>query len=81
MKVIFAGTPAFAAQSLQAILAAGHQVVLALTQPDRPAGRGMLMQVSPVKALAIEHHIPVLQPPRVVVIRGYGVLLQALLQG
>ena len=63
MKVIFAGTPAFAAQSLQAILAAGHQVVLALTQPDRPAGRGMLMQVSPVKALAIDHHIPVLQPP------------------
>ena len=63
MKVIFAGTPAFAAQSLQAILAAGHQVVLVLTQPDRPAGRGMLMQASPVKALAIEHHIPVLQPP------------------
>ncbi|MCE7504872.1 methionyl-tRNA formyltransferase [Polynucleobacter sp. IMCC30063] len=63
MKVIFAGTPEFAAQSLRAILAAGHQVVLVLTQPDRPAGRGMLMQASPVKVLALEHDIPVLQPP------------------
>ena len=62
MKVIFAGTPEFAAHSLRAILAAGHEVVLVLTQPDRPAGRGLHMQISPVKALAVERGIPVLQP-------------------
>ncbi len=62
MKVIFAGTPEFAAHSLRAILAAGHEVVLVLTQPDRPAGRGLQTQISPVKALAVERGIPVLQP-------------------
>ena len=62
MKVIFAGTPEFAAHSLHAILAAGHEVVLVLTQPDRPAGRGLQTQISPVKALAVERGIPVLQP-------------------
>ena len=44
MKLIFAGTPEFAAQALRALLAAGHQVALVLTQPDRPAGRGMALQ-------------------------------------
>ncbi len=53
MRVIFAGTPEFAAHALQAIVAAGHDVALVLTQPDRPAGRGMALQPSPVKRLAI----------------------------
>ena len=62
MKVAFAGTPEFAARALQAILAAGFEVPLVLTQPDRPAGRGMQLQASPVKHLAQAHGIPVLQP-------------------
>jgi len=62
MKVIFAGTPVFAAQALQAISAAGHEVALVLTQPDRPAGRGMTLQPSPVKQLALENGLAVFQP-------------------
>ena len=62
MKVIFAGTPEFAAQALQTIVEAGHEVVLVLTQPDRPAGRGMSLQASPVKKLALEKSIEVFQP-------------------
>jgi methionyl-tRNA formyltransferase len=62
MKVVFAGTPAFAAQALQALLAAGFEVPLVLTQPDRPAGRGMKLQASPVKQLAQAHGIEVAQP-------------------
>jgi methionyl-tRNA formyltransferase len=62
MKIVFAGTPEFAAQALRAIHDAGHQIVLALTQPDRPAGRGMHLQASPVKEFALEKNIPVLQP-------------------
>ena len=49
MKIVFAGTPEFAAQAMRAIENAGHQIVLALTQPDRRAGRGMHLQASPVK--------------------------------
>jgi len=62
MKLIFAGTPDFAALALQAIVAAGHEVALVLTQPDRPAGRGMTLQASPVKKLALEKGIEVFQP-------------------
>lgn len=62
MKVIFAGTPEFAAQTLRSIICAGHEVVSVLTQPDRPAGRGMHIQASPVKILAQEKNIPILQP-------------------
>ena len=62
MKVIFAGTPAFAAQALTAIIAAGHEVALVLTQPDRPAGRGMALQPSAVKQVALAHGIEVFQP-------------------
>ena len=64
MKLIFAGTPEFAARALEALLAAGHQVVLVLTQPDRPAGRGMALQASAVKKVALGHDIPVFQPER-----------------
>jgi methionyl-tRNA formyltransferase len=62
MRLIFAGTPEFAAQALQAIVAAGHDVTLVLTQPDRPAGRGMTLQPSAVKKVALEHGIEVFQP-------------------
>ena len=64
MKLVFAGTPNFAARALEALLAAGHQVVLVLTQPDRPAGRGMVLQASAVKKVALAHGIPVFQPER-----------------
>ena len=62
MRIVFAGTPDFAAAALAALLAAGHQVVLVLTQPDRPAGRGLKLLPSPVKALAQQHGIAVAQP-------------------
>jgi len=62
MKIVFAGTPEFAAQAMRAIHSAGHEIVLALTQPDRRAGRGMHLQASPVKEFALEKNIPVLQP-------------------
>ena len=62
MKVIFAGTPDFARVSLERLLQAGFEVPLVLTQPDRPAGRGMKMQASPVKQCALIHGIRVEQP-------------------
>lgn len=62
MRVVFAGTPEFAAHALRAITAAGHTVVLVLTQPDRRAGRGMHLHASPVKELAISKGFPLLQP-------------------
>ncbi len=62
MRLIFAGTPEFAAQALQAIIEAGHDVALVLTQPDRPAGRGMTLQPSAVKKVALAHGIEVFQP-------------------
>ncbi|MDP1687364.1 methionyl-tRNA formyltransferase [Hydrogenophaga sp.] len=62
MKLIFAGTPEFASVALARLLAAGFQVPLVLTQPDRPAGRGMKLQASAVKQLALAHHIAVAQP-------------------
>ncbi len=91
MRVVFAGTPDFAALALQAILTAGHEVRLALTQPDRPAGRGMSLQPSAVKRLAAERGIEVFQPltlkdaaaqakvagerPDVMVVAAYGLIL------
>ncbi len=91
MRLIFAGTPDFAAQALRAIVAAGHEVALVLTQPDRPAGRGMALQPSPVKRLALENGIAVFQPPtlrdaavqaqlaavgaEVMVVAAYGLIL------
>lgn len=62
MRVIFAGTPEFARVGLQRLLDAGFTVPLVLTQPDRPAGRGMKLQASPVKQCALSHGIPVSQP-------------------
>ena len=62
MRLIFAGTPGFAATALHALIAAGHHIVLVLTQPDRPAGRGMHIKSSAVKTLALVHGLPVAQP-------------------
>jgi methionyl-tRNA formyltransferase len=62
MRVVFAGTPEFAAVALDALLAAGFSVPLVLTQPDRPAGRGMKLQASAVKQRAVAAGIPVAQP-------------------
>jgi methionyl-tRNA formyltransferase len=62
MRLIFAGTPEFAQVAMAALHAAGHEVVLVLTQPDRPAGRGMKLQPSPVKQWALDHGVAVAQP-------------------
>ncbi len=62
LRVIFAGTPEFASVALADLITAGIDVALVLTQPDRPAGRGMKLQASPVKLLALQHGIPVAQP-------------------
>lgn len=91
MKLIFAGTPVFAAQALQALIDAGHDIPLVLTQPDRPAGRGMKLKPSPVKELALQHGLRVEQPltlktpeaqalvadvgAEVMVVAAYGLLL------
>lgn len=91
MKIVFAGTPDFAATALAALYQAGHQISLVLSQPDRPAGRGMSLQASPVKRLALEQGTQVFQPlslkeeaaqarlrqeaPDVMVVAAYGLLL------
>lgn len=91
MRLIFAGTPEFAARALSALIQAGHDIPLVLTQPDRPAGRGMKLMPSPVKRLALEHGLQVLQPenlkgvdiqaqlasfsPEVMIVAAYGLLL------
>lgn len=62
MRIIFAGTPEFAAVAVQALHGAGFEIPLVLTQPDRPAGRGMQLHASAVKQFAIAHQIPVAQP-------------------
>ncbi len=65
MRLVFCGTPEFAVPVLKAVIAAGHEVALVITQPDRAAGRGMAMQASPVKQAAVEHGIEVVQPEKI----------------
>ena len=93
MKIIFAGTPVFAAHALEALLKAGHEIAMVLTQPDRPAGRGMQVTSSSVKRLAQQHELPLLQPHSlkqseidaqltsinadVMVVAAYGLILPA----
>ena len=62
LKIVFAGTPDFAARHLAALLSSEHDVIAVYTQPDRPAGRGKKLTASPVKHIALEHDIPVYQP-------------------
>lgn len=91
MRVVFMGTPAFAVPALEALIAAGHEVVAAYSQPARPAGRGMHLQASPIQRLAEQHGITVCTPtslkspqaqeefaafkPDVAVVAAYGLLL------
>lgn len=93
LKVVFAGTPEFAARHLRALLDSGQQVIAVYTQPDRPSGRGKQLLPSPVKELAVARGIPVLQPaslkgdgprhelagldPDVMVVVAYGLILPA----
>ena len=65
MKIIFMGTPDFSVGTLEALIAAGHEITLVVSQPDKPKGRGKEMQATPVKTCALEHHIPVFQPVKV----------------
>ena len=65
MKLIFCGTPQFAVPTLEAVIAAGHEVALVVTQPDRAAGRGMEMQASPVKRAAVELGLALTQPDKI----------------
>jgi methionyl-tRNA formyltransferase len=91
MRIVFAGTPEFAAQALAALLAAGHHLPLVLAQPDRPSGRGLSLKTGAVKRLALEQGLPVYQPaslkspeshqpimdarPDVMVVAAYGLIL------
>jgi len=91
MRILFMGTPDFAVPSLQALLAAGHEVVGVFTQPDKPKNRGMKLQAPPVKVEALAHDIPVFQPvklrdgsalslieslaPELIVVAAYGRIL------
>ncbi|WP_088828131.1 methionyl-tRNA formyltransferase [Marinobacter sp. es.048] len=91
MRLVFAGTPDFAATALKALIAAGHTIVGVYSQPDRPAGRGRKLQPSPVKQVALNHAIPVFQPetlktseaqkqlidlsPDVMIVAAYGLIL------
>ncbi|MGH8764858.1 MAG: methionyl-tRNA formyltransferase [Burkholderiales bacterium] len=91
MRLVFAGTPEFAAQSLASLLDAGHEVVLVLTQPDRPAGRGLKTSTSAVKRLALRRGLDIFQPqslkdagalervasvrPEILVVAAYGLIL------
>lgn len=65
MKVIFMGTPDFSVGTLEALIEAGHEVALVVTQPDKPKGRGGKIQYTPVKEVAVAHNIPVYQPKRI----------------
>ncbi len=90
-RIVFAGTPDFAAEALDALIASEHEVVAVYTQPDRPAGRGQKLQLSPVKELALKHNIAVEQPENfksedslqvlasfkadIMVVAAYGIIL------
>ncbi|TFZ33136.1 methionyl-tRNA formyltransferase, partial [Pseudomonas syringae] len=63
LRIVFAGTPEFAAEHLKALLDSTHQIVAVYTQPERPAGRGQKLMPSPVKQLALQHDVPAMQPP------------------
>ena len=64
MRIIYFGTPEFAASQLEAILQAGYEVAAVVTMPDKPAGRGKKIQCSEVKKSALAHQLPILQPEK-----------------
>ena len=76
MRVIFAGTPEFAARALAAFLVSEHEVVLVLTQPDRPSGRGMRPQPSAVKQLALQHGLALRQPTTLRDVKEHSLLAE-----
>ena len=92
LRIVFMGSPAFAVPSLEGLLGAGHEIVLVLAQPDRPAGRGRQPTPPPVAAFAREHGLPLFQPPSlkppeafarvheaapdVIVVAAYGLILR-----
>ncbi|HEX5842518.1 MAG TPA: methionyl-tRNA formyltransferase [Pseudomonas sp.] len=94
LRIVFAGTPEFAAEHLKALLDTPHQIIAVYSQPDRPAGRGQKLTPSPVKQLALQHEIPVYQPqtlrdpaaqaelaalkPDLMVVVAYGLILPQL---
>lgn len=94
LRIVFAGTPEFAAEHLKALLDTPHQIIAVYSQPDRPAGRGQKLSPSPVKQLALQHDIPVYQPqtlrdpatqaelaalqPDLMVVVAYGLILPQL---
>lgn len=94
LRIVFAGTPEFAAEHLKALLDTPHQIIAVYSQPDRPAGRGQKLTPSPVKQLALQHAIPVFQPqtlrgpaaqaelaalkPDLMVVVAYGLILPQL---
>lgn len=65
MKIVFMGTPDFAAGALEALIKAGHEITLVVTQPDKPKGRSKELQFSPVKECALRHELPVFQPAKI----------------
>mgnify|MGYP000677131644 CR=1 FL=1 len=67
MRIIFMGTPDFSVGTLEALVEAGHEVCLVVSQPDKPKGRGKEMQPTPVKEAAMKHGIPVYQPKKSVI--------------
>ncbi|MDA7086761.1 methionyl-tRNA formyltransferase [Pseudomonas sp. SA3-5] len=91
LRIVFAGTPEFAAEHLKALLDSPHQIIAVYSQPDRPAGRGQKLAASPVKQLALQHAVPVYQPqtlrdpaaqaelaalaPDLLVVVAYGLIL------
>ncbi len=91
LNIIYAGTPEFAVPALESLIASNHRVVAVYTQPDRPAGRGRKLQISPVKECALQHGLEVIQPPNfkhkldveklqayhadLMVVAAYGILL------
>ena len=77
VKIVFCGTPEFAVPTLKAVVAAGHEVALVVTQPDRAAGRGMELQIPPVKQAALALGVPVVQPEKI----KNNVEFRALLEG
>ena len=97
LKVVFAGTPDFAARHLQGLIDSPHQIVLVMSQPDRPAGRGKRLQPSPVKAMALDAGLPIWQPTLlksadseailsqyeadILVVVAYGLILPAAILG
>ena len=78
LRLVFCGTPEFAVPSLKALIDAGHEIPLVVTQPDRPVGRKQVMTAPPVKQLALQHQIPVVQPEKIKNNAEFRVQLEAI---